>query len=60
MNDIALVAGDCPIFLEIQGFKEIFFHMFRKDTKVRVEFGAEQVCTSTDLPLLPYISFFIF
>jgi hypothetical protein len=38
-----LVAGDAPVFLEIKGFKEIFFHVFREGTKVRVEFGAEQV-----------------
>ena len=38
-----MVSGDSPVFLEIQGFKEIFFHMFREGSKVRVEFGAEQV-----------------
>eukprot|EP00026_Physarum_polycephalum_P000228 Phypoly_transcript_00228.p1 GENE.Phypoly_transcript_00228~~Phypoly_transcript_00228.p1 ORF type:complete len:1460 (+),score=271.79 Phypoly_transcript_00228:484-4380(+) len=47
-RETALVAGDCPIFLEIQGFKEIFFHMFREGTKVRVEFGAEQAIIVRD------------
>lgn len=47
-RETALVAGDCPIFLQIQGFKEIFFHMFREGNKQRVEFGAEQAIIVRD------------